>query len=76
MADDGSIFLAGYTEGDWEGVNAGDADFAAVNLHTRGSELWRYQVGMTHAIEHTGQVYAAKTKRDCICANSLKPSKY
>lgn len=35
----------GHTKGDWSGTNAGNADFAAVNLDADGAEVWRYQVG-------------------------------
>lgn len=44
VGDDGSIVLSGYTEGDWNGLNAGEADFSAVKLDSNGAELWRWQV--------------------------------
>ncbi|CAM9524878.1 unnamed protein product, partial [Ectocarpus sp. 13 AM-2016] len=42
---DGSIILAGTTEGDWDGPNAGGGDFAMVALSADGEELWRWQGG-------------------------------
>ena len=44
MADDGSVIMAGYTYGDWDGVNAGSADFVAVKLDAAGEEVWVWQV--------------------------------
>lgn len=49
VQSDGTILLAGYTSGDWDGLNAGGTlgsprDFAAVMLAANGTELWRYQV--------------------------------
>lgn len=44
IADDGSILLAGYTTGDWDGENAGLQDFAAVKLDSYSNESWRWQV--------------------------------
>lgn len=41
---DGSIILAGYTDGDWDGEVVGLSDFAAVALDEDGVELWRWQV--------------------------------
>lgn len=43
---DGSILLAGATDGDWSGANAGDnnGDWAVVSLSTTGEENWRWQV--------------------------------
>lgn len=44
---DGHVVLAGFTNGDFSGQNAGDetADFVAVKLNgTDGSEVWRWQV--------------------------------
>lgn len=41
---DGSIVLAGYTTGDWDGAAAGITDFAAVAVDEDGEELWRWQV--------------------------------
>ncbi|CAN0483185.1 unnamed protein product, partial [Scytosiphon promiscuus] len=43
MAEDGSVVVVGYTYGDWDGVNAGGADFAALRLDANGTEIWRYQ---------------------------------
>ena len=41
---DGSVVLAGVTEGSWQGAHAGGAnDFAAVKLDADG-EIWRWQV--------------------------------
>ncbi|CAM9529226.1 unnamed protein product [Hapterophycus canaliculatus] len=43
---DGSIILAGTTDGDWSGLNAGDSngDWALISLSTDGEENWRWQV--------------------------------
>lgn len=41
---DGSVVLAGYTEGDWSESNQGGKDFAAVKLGVSGLEEWRWQV--------------------------------
>lgn len=41
---DGSIVLAGWTDGDWFGEVTGDFDFAALALDEDGVELWRWQV--------------------------------
>lgn len=47
MDSDGSVYLAGYTRGDWSATNAGYMDFAAVKLHADGVEEWRWQVSYT-----------------------------
>lgn len=46
MAEDGSIVLAGYTVGSWDGseANAGEEDFVVVKLDKDGNELWHWQV--------------------------------
>lgn len=41
---DGSVVLAGSTEGDWGGTNAGLGDFAAVKLDESGTVLWKVGV--------------------------------
>lgn len=41
---DGSVFLAGYTLGNWGDVNAGRSDFAVVKIDADGNEIWRLQV--------------------------------
>lgn len=41
---DGSILLAGYTAGDWDGISAGGYDCIMVALSAEGEELWRWQV--------------------------------
>lgn len=46
LTPDGSIVLAGYTRGDWDGQNAGEADFAAIKLDAEGNEIWRLQVSV------------------------------
>lgn len=43
---DGSIVLAGRTQGDWGGELVGTTDFAAVALDEDGAELWRWQVSL------------------------------
>lgn len=42
--DDGSVILAGTTEGDWGQESSGGADFAMVKLNALGFEEWRWQV--------------------------------
>ncbi|CAN0100846.1 unnamed protein product, partial [Sphacelaria rigidula] len=42
---DGNVVMAGHTAGDWDEVNAGEEDFAAVKLDQDGLELWRWQEG-------------------------------
>lgn len=42
--EDGSIFLAGSTDGVWSGSSANDNDVAAVTLDANGTELSRWQV--------------------------------
>lgn len=45
MCKDGSVILAGYSEGDWAEANAGGSDFTAVKLDFAvGTEIWRWQV--------------------------------
>lgn len=44
IGNDGSVFLAGTTFGDWNDTNAGDSDFAAAKLDADGNEVWRWQV--------------------------------
>lgn len=41
---DGSVVIAGCTEGYWNNESAGSLDMAAVKLDTDGIELWRLQV--------------------------------
>lgn len=56
MGEDGSVVLAGSTEGSWDGERAGDvSDFAAVKLNADGEEVWRWQVWSMlafHALYH------------------------
>lgn len=42
--DNGTIILAGYTAGAWNGLQAGSKDFAAVMLYADKTEKWRWQV--------------------------------
>lgn len=44
VQDDGNIVLGGFTDGDWDGQNAGGFDFAVVALDAGGRQLWRWQV--------------------------------
>lgn len=83
LAPDGSVILAGYTMGIWEGTrNAGStgsstssssrtADFAAVRLAgDDGTELWRWQVK-----PETGFVgQSRRTRLICIDIAWEKPS--
>lgn len=41
---DGSVVLAGYTEGAWGLTSSGNDDFAAVKLGAQGDVIWRWQV--------------------------------
>lgn len=43
---DGSVILAGFSNGDWDGVNQGEYDSAAVKLSSLGVEEWRWQVNL------------------------------
>lgn len=45
VGEDDTIIISGYTDGDWEGENAGGYDFAAMKLAGDGTVLWRWQVG-------------------------------
>lgn len=49
MAGDGSVLLAGFTMGDWDGDNAGGEGYAAVKLDTESDEHCRWQVTRTGA---------------------------
>lgn len=44
MSPDGSVVLAGDSEGDWAGSNLGGSDFVAVKVDARGSMVWMWQV--------------------------------
>lgn len=44
LGSDGSIYLAGYTTGNWSDINVGHEDFAAAKLDADGNEIWRWQV--------------------------------
>lgn len=47
LCKDGSVVLAGYSEGNWAEANAGGSDLAAVKLDVAvGTEIWRWQVRM------------------------------
>ncbi|CAM9350312.1 unnamed protein product [Scytosiphon promiscuus] len=55
--DGGHVVLAGYTNGDFEGQNAGDetSDLTAVKLNgTDGVEVWRWQDGTLQSDELEG----------------------
>ena len=43
----GTFVLAGSTQGDWNSVNAGDRNFAALKLDTDGNVMWKWQVSET-----------------------------
>lgn len=45
MDKDGSVVLAGGTEGDFALGSKGQRDFVVVKLDAEGKELWRWQVG-------------------------------
>ena len=38
--------MVGHTYSDWNGVNAGSLDFAAVKLNANGEDLWVWQVSL------------------------------
>lgn len=42
--NDGSVILAGWSQGDWseQGHQGGYSDFVAVKLDADGEEIWRY----------------------------------
>lgn len=44
VGDDESVVIAGQTMGEWEIVNAGEGDFAAVKLDEHGTYVWSWQV--------------------------------
>lgn len=44
MTSDENIVLSGVTWGDFDGMQIGSYDAAAVKLDADGKELWRYQV--------------------------------
>lgn len=61
MLGDGTVMLAGDTEGSWGAVNAGHKDFVAVILDSNGNETRRWQV--------SGLVTAAVTTPLPFCAS-------
>ncbi|CAN0289997.1 unnamed protein product, partial [Ectocarpus fasciculatus] len=70
-ADGTGYILAGYTEGDWEGENAGDGDFAVVMLDVDGNESWRWQDGTTEsewlvgvAVQDDGSILVAGQQKE------------
>lgn len=40
----GGVVLVGHSWGNWSGTNNGEEDFAAVELDSDGSAIWRWQV--------------------------------
>lgn len=46
-ANNGSVIIAGYTEGSYGAVNAGSGDFVAVKIDRDGNILWQWQVRVT-----------------------------
>lgn len=44
---DGSVVLAGNTDGDWGEVTHSETDFAAVKIDDHGDVLWTWQVSHT-----------------------------
>lgn len=69
---DGSIVLAGLTDGDWAGGPVGITDFAAVALDEDGEELWRYQVCEHRAPGCTVKHVGTKGLRQRWLAKSLE----
>ena len=45
VAPDGSIYVGGYTEGDYASPNQGSADVWLARYNADGEELWRHQFG-------------------------------
>lgn len=46
MGPDGSVVLAGDSDGSWSGSNLGGSDFVAVKVDGSGSTVWMWQVGL------------------------------
>ena len=44
MSVDGSVVLAGATDGSWNTTSAGDSDWAAIKLDAEGTVVWKWQV--------------------------------
>lgn len=63
MAGDGSLLLVGSTTGDWDGVSAGEDDFAAVKLDSESDEDWRWQVRNGNGAGESIQVSLGARKR-------------
>lgn len=42
--DDGSVIIAGYTEGSYGAVNSGSADVVAVEIDRDANLVWKWQV--------------------------------
>ena len=42
--DDGSVIIAGYTEGSYGAVNSGSTDFVAVKIDRDANLMWKWQV--------------------------------
>lgn len=47
-AEDGSVLMAGWTSGNWDGAKGGFYDFVAVKLDADGNVLWNWQVRLEH----------------------------
>ncbi|WP_419849172.1 hypothetical protein [Candidatus Poriferisocius sp.] len=45
LAPDGGLYVTGYTEGDFDGTNAGDKDLFAARFSADGSLVWVTQIG-------------------------------
>jgi len=45
VAPDGSIYMGGFSDGSFAGVNAGSADIWVAQLDADGTEVWRRQFG-------------------------------
>lgn len=45
IEEDGSAFLIGSSEGDWEGTSTGQRDVTVAKISSDGELLWRWQVG-------------------------------
>lgn len=72
MGSDGSIVLAGETNGNWDGTSNGKMDFAAIKLDADGLEIWRWQVKqcipvntVPIAVANTSQGLIRRYNRSC-----------
>ena len=65
MWEDGSIVLAGETEGDWNGTNLGLIDLAAFKLNEDGTLQWKFQVTQLRGNLPVGPRNQFANRRQC-----------